>query len=134
MQTLTGERKGSLLGAIDRTVTGAGARLLSARLAAPLTEVAADRAPARHGGSSSPTTAGAATVREALRACPDVERALSRLSLERGGPRDLAQVRDCPGPVPVLRNALALSGLDAPPPVWRRCAGDLASIRCWWSG
>jgi DNA mismatch repair protein MutS len=41
--TLTGTRKGSLLSVIDRTVTGAGARLLAARLNAPLTDVAAIR-------------------------------------------------------------------------------------------
>src|SRR5579885_266004 len=37
-QTLTGERKGSLLATIDRTVTGAGARLLAEHLASPLTD------------------------------------------------------------------------------------------------
>ncbi len=36
--TLSGERRGSLLAAIDRTVTAAGARLLAQRLAAPLTD------------------------------------------------------------------------------------------------
>ena len=40
MRTLAGERRGSLLAAIDRTVTAAGARLLSQRLAAPLTDPA----------------------------------------------------------------------------------------------
>src|SRR5690606_27871865 len=35
-RTLAGERRGSLLATIDRTVTGAGARLLAARLGAPL--------------------------------------------------------------------------------------------------
>src|SRR6202008_1367377 len=40
-RTLSGERRGSLLDAIDRTETGAGARLLSARLNAPLTDVGA---------------------------------------------------------------------------------------------
>ena len=38
---MTGERRGSLLAAIDRTVTAAGSRLLAQRLAAPLTEPAA---------------------------------------------------------------------------------------------
>ena len=114
-ETLGGARKGSLLAVVDRTVTGAGARLLAARLAAPLTDVAAiarrqdavaffvDHEPVR------------ARLREALRACPDVERALSRLSLGRGGPRDLAAVRDALALAPVLRNILAGSGLDSPP-------------------
>ena len=38
MRTLSGERRGSLIAAIDRTVTSAGARLLGQRLAAPLTD------------------------------------------------------------------------------------------------
>ena len=38
-QTLAGERKGSLLAQMDRSVTPTGARLLAARLAAPLTDV-----------------------------------------------------------------------------------------------
>ena len=41
MRTLGGERRGSLLAAIDRTVTAAGSRLLAQRLAAPLTDPAA---------------------------------------------------------------------------------------------
>src|SRR5579883_1031405 len=41
MRTLSGERRGSLLAAIDRTVTAAGSRLLAQRLAAPLTDPAA---------------------------------------------------------------------------------------------
>ena len=43
MRTLSGERRGALIAAIDRTVTPAGARLLGARLAAPLTDPARSR-------------------------------------------------------------------------------------------
>ncbi len=50
MRTLSGERRGSLLEAIDRTVTSAGSRLLAQRLSAPLTDPASDRAAARRGG------------------------------------------------------------------------------------
>ena len=39
MRTLSGERRGSLLDCIDRTVTSAGSRLLAQRLSAPLTDV-----------------------------------------------------------------------------------------------
>jgi DNA mismatch repair protein MutS len=114
-ETLTGERKGSLLATIDRTVTGAGARLLAARLSAPLTDPAAiDRHLdmvaffVRHESVR-------AKLREALKRCPDVERALSRLSLGRGGPRDLANVRDALAEVPGLRNRVTEPALDAPP-------------------
>ncbi len=92
--TTSGESHGSLLSVIDCTVTAAGARLLGARLAAPLTNVAAIAA--RHESVS--WALGAATIRESLRttlkAAPDLERALSRLALGRGGPRDLAAIRD----------------------------------------
>lgn len=104
-ETLTGDRKGSLLAAIDRTVTGAGARLLAARLAAPLTDPAAINrrldAVAALNDQADPTD----RMRGVLRAAPDVERALSRLSLGRGGPRDLAAVRDG------LKAAAQLKGL-----------------------
>src|SRR5262249_10111996 len=39
-RSLAGDRRGSLLAAIDRSVTAAGSRLLAQRLAAPLTEAA----------------------------------------------------------------------------------------------
>ncbi len=92
--TLTGERRGSLLHTIDRTITGPGARLLSAFLAAPLTDPAAigrrlDAVQFFHEHES--LRAG---LRDELRRCPDLERALSRLTVGRGGPRDLAAVRD----------------------------------------
>jgi DNA mismatch repair protein MutS len=93
-RTLAGERRGSLLSIIDHTVTGAGARLLAARLAAPLTtpSLIADR----HDAVAVFLDAADSRerLRQALAACPDMERALSRLSLGRGGPRDLAAIRD----------------------------------------
>ena len=92
-QTLTGERKGSLLSVIDRTVTGAGARLLAERLAAPLTDVAAVDGRLDAVALFVDDGARREAVREGLRAVPDIERALSRLALGRGGPRDLAAVR-----------------------------------------
>jgi DNA mismatch repair protein MutS len=93
-QTLSGTRGGSLLAGIDRTVTASGARLLASRLAAPLTDVKVIGA--RHDAVES--FAGNAELRrkarEALRAAPDIARALARLSVARGGPRDLANLRD----------------------------------------
>ena len=93
-RTLAGERRGSLLATIDRSVTSAGSRLLAQRLAAPLTDPAAiDRrldAVARLGGDS--TLRG--DLRERLRAAPDLARALTRIVLARAGPRDLAAIRD----------------------------------------
>ncbi len=113
--TLTGERRGSLLATIDRTVTGAGARLLAARLAAPLTDPAAiearlDAVAFFHGHS---LVCG--DLRHQLKRCPDIERALSRLSLGRGGPRDLAAIRDTLAQIPTLRADLGRHDLDAVP-------------------
>ena len=114
VETLTGERRGSLLATIDRTVTGAGARLLAARLAAPLTDPGeiAERLDAVEFFVERPGLR--ADIRERLRKAPDVERALSRISLGRGGPRDLANVRDALAEVPGLRTAL-LTDQAAPP-------------------
>jgi len=87
--TLSGERRGSLLAAIDRTVTGAGARLLAQRLAAPLTDRPAIERRLDAVAFLLTEAALRAALRQGLRAAPDAERALSRLTLGRGGPRDL---------------------------------------------
>jgi DNA mismatch repair protein MutS len=94
MAKLTGERRGSLLAAIDHTVTAAGSRLLAQRLAAPLT--APDAIVRRLDAVSTLVSDAAARseLRRSLAATPDLARALSRLVLGRGGPRDLAAVRD----------------------------------------
>lgn len=92
VQTLTGTRAGSLLDTIDATITGAGARLLAGRLSAPLTDPNAinDRLDVVSYFADQPQLGE--TVRRHLRGCPDLERAVSRLSLGRGGPRDLSAV------------------------------------------
>jgi DNA mismatch repair protein MutS len=94
MRTLSGERRGSLLSAIDRTVTSAGSRLLAQRLAAPLTDPAmiARRFDAVSAFLNDQTARVDACAR--LRAVPDLSRALARLAVGRAGPRDLAAIRD----------------------------------------
>ncbi|HKV15052.1 MAG TPA: DNA mismatch repair protein MutS, partial [Reyranella sp.] len=94
VRSLDGRREGSLLATIDRTLTGPGARLLAERLSAPLTDrgeierrldlvqLFVERSSLR------------GRVREMLKRTPDIERALQRLSVGRGGPRDLAALRD----------------------------------------
>src|ERR1700720_1424604 len=93
-RTLAGERRGSLLDAIDCTVTPAGSRLLAQRLAAPLTE---STGIARRLDAIAAFVADAAArddLRATFRAAPEMSRALARLSVGRGGPRDLAGLRD----------------------------------------
>ncbi|MEQ1889505.1 MAG: DNA mismatch repair protein MutS [Alphaproteobacteria bacterium] len=91
--TLNGARKGSLLSVTDRTVTGAGARLLAARLNAPLTDVQAIRRRQDMVQHFYDDRDLGDAVRAELRRVPDLERALARLSVGRGGPRDLLAVR-----------------------------------------
>ncbi len=108
VRTLSGERRGSLLHAIDRTVTGAGARVLAERLASPLTDPAAirDRLDAVELFAAEAALRG--RVREILQRAPDVARSLTRLSMNRGGPRDLSAV------AAGLAAARALAGLLGP--------------------
>jgi DNA mismatch repair protein MutS len=90
----SGTRAGSLLASVDRTVTGAGARLLAADLGAPLRdrgriEARLDLAALFEGDAASRDW-----LRRQLRALPDIGRALGRLVAGRGSPRDLGQLRD----------------------------------------
>jgi DNA mismatch repair protein MutS len=112
-RTLSGERRGSLLDAIDCTVTPAGSRLLAQRLAAPLTDAAQI---ARRLDAVACFVADSATredIRSILRGAPDMSRALARLSVGRGGPRDLAGLRDG---IQAADQALArLAEIEQPP-------------------
>ena len=92
-QALSGGREGSLLSAIDRTVTAPGARLLERRLSSPsrdLTVIRARHEALRYLLDQSRLREN---LREDLRRVPDMDRALSRLALDRGGPRDLTAIR-----------------------------------------
>ncbi|WP_374275547.1 DNA mismatch repair protein MutS [Brevundimonas sp.] len=112
-----GGREGSLLNQIDRTVTAGGARALTERLARPLTDPVAiaarldfvdwwlERRPIRR------------DVRESLSGSSDMSRAVTRLCLSRGGPRDLAAVRSALAVAERLAGQVAGPGpLDPPPP------------------
>ncbi|KRB80820.1 DNA mismatch repair protein MutS [Sphingomonas sp. Root710] len=89
-----GHRKGSLLDSIDRTVTGAGARLLGADLSAPLTDIGMIEERLDLVALFERDGALRDRMRSALRALPDIGRALGRLVAGRGSPRDLGQLRD----------------------------------------
>ena len=147
---LSGGREGSLLSAVDRTVTAAGARLLERRLSAPSCDLGViharlvtvrflrEQSRIRH------------DLRDLLRRVPDMDRALSRLALDRGGPRDLAAIRAglsqagavatlAAGTVPLMDEAAAaLTGhgalvalldraLVAEPPLLTRDGGFIAT-------
>ena len=104
-RTMAGERKGSLLETLDRTVTGGGARLLTARITAPLRSPAAIAERQQSIARLLEDPPLREKLRSLLRGAPDLERSLSRLSLERGGPRDLTAVRDALATASALRDA-----------------------------
>ncbi|WP_299357855.1 DNA mismatch repair protein MutS [uncultured Paracoccus sp.] len=92
-QALSGGREGSLLAAIDRTVTAPGARLLERRISAPsrdLGDIHRRQAAVAHLVEEARLRAD---LRDTLARVPDMDRALSRLGLDRGGPRDLGAIR-----------------------------------------
>ncbi|MFO6465091.1 DNA mismatch repair protein MutS [Jannaschia sp. KMU-145] len=91
---MSGGRDGSLLWAIDRTVTAGGGRLMERRVSAPSADVAVIHARLDALDWAVGRDALAADIRARLRQAPDMDRALSRLSLDRAGPRDLGAIRD----------------------------------------
>jgi DNA mismatch repair protein MutS len=113
MRTLSGERRGSLLESIDRTVTSAGSRLLAQRLSAPLTDPKAIARRLDAVASFVEHGPARADTRSRLQAAPDLARALARLAVGRGGPRDLAAIRD--GVLAAADLARALAALKDTP-------------------
>lgn len=93
VKTLSGERDGSLLHALNRTVTGGGARLLAERLMSPLTDPEKINARLDAVAYLIDDVSLCDGLRDALKHVADMPRALSRLALERGGPRDLGAIR-----------------------------------------
>ncbi|MCL6230124.1 DNA mismatch repair protein MutS [Bartonella bilalgolemii] len=93
IRTTSGQRDGSLLKAIDRTVTGGGSRLLVDRLISPLTTPIAinKRLDSIDFFLRNPPLAEA--IKLILKGGPDMPRAVSRLALGRGGPRDMGTIQ-----------------------------------------
>ena len=112
--SLSGTLKGSLLGVIDKTITGAGARLLGSHLAAPLTDPKAINGRLAMVQYFVDAERLAETLRGILKRCPDIERALTRLTIGRGGPRDLAAVRDGLAAAVELRSVLEAAAKGGP--------------------
>ncbi len=124
VRTLAGERRGSLLAAIDRTVTAAGSRLLAQRLSAPLTDPATIAQRLDAAAVFVTDHAARNDLRVLLRAVPDLARALTRIVVGRGGPRDLAAIRD--GIFAAAEFSQRLSALAAVP---RDIAQAIAALR-----
>lgn len=104
VEALTGDKNSCLLGVIDRTVTGAGGRLLASRVSNPLKDIEGINRRLDSVEFFTRFNRIRQEVRAILKACPDIERAVSRLSLGRGGPRDLANIKTALAFVPQLKN------------------------------
>lgn len=125
MRALSGGREGSVFRAVDRTVTGAGGRLLAERLMSPLTDPAAINERLDSVSFLVDMPELRAALRLTLKSAPDIVRALSRLALGRGGPRDLGAIsagleaakavaellRDQPPPAELARAVAAIGAL-----------------------
>ncbi|WP_205964906.1 DNA mismatch repair protein MutS [Pseudooceanicola lipolyticus] len=124
-RSLAGGRDGSLLAVIDRTVTPGGARLLDQRLSSPSRNLGVihARLAALDFAIDSPRIGQ--DLRAALRKTPDLDRALSRLSLDRGGPRDLAAVRTALAQAEILSDLLPAADL---PDLLAAAARDLVGF------
>ena len=121
-RTLSGEKQGSLLSTIDKTVTGGGSRLLASRLAGPLINV--DAIQRRHDavGFFLDNEIMRESLRQTLKGAPDMARALSRIALNRGGPRDiLAIAQGLAAARSVLEQAASGSG-DTPAEITAACS------------
>jgi DNA mismatch repair protein MutS len=124
LETQRGQRQGSLLAEIDCCVTPAGSRLLARRLGAPLCEAGPINARLDAVAALVDDAILTTRLRAALRAVPDLTRALTRLALERGGPRDLNAVARAIAASGEL--AAQLSALDEPPTELLRLRAILA--------
>ncbi len=111
LRTQSGEKNGSLIDTIDMTLTGAGARMLQSRLTSPLRDVG--EITRRHNEVETLIANFSLNddIRRSLKLVPDMERAIARLSLMRGGPRDLSSIRDGLGIAAALRARILEKGL-----------------------
>ncbi len=114
-QSLSGGKKGSLLHAIDCTITAGGGRLLAQRVAMPLTDEAAILKRLNAVDFFVQSRDLANQISDILKLTPDLERAVSRICLGRGGPRDLRMVLDSLNAIILLRDLLTSSTLSRDP-------------------
>jgi len=105
-RTLSGERSGSLLACIDKTITGAGSRMLQACLSSPLTDIDKINQRLDRVTCFVESPAMRSALRDQLKTMPDMERALGRLSVGRGSPRDLAAIRSGLAAIELIRGHL----------------------------
>ena len=113
LESMIGDKGASLLSVVDRTVTGAGARLLANRIANPLLDIEEINKRLDIIEFFNDNSNIRQDLRALLKSCPDVERAVSRLTLGRGGPRDLANIKTTLAAIPKIKNLLLAAGTEA---------------------
>ena len=121
-RTLSGEKQGSLLAAIDKTVTASGSRLLASRLSGPLFDA---RQIARRQDAVAFLLAAEMpreSLRQTLKGAPDMARALSRIALNRGGPRDILAIAEGLRSAKEVRNQIDTISESAPAEIAAACA------------
>ena len=123
-RSLSGSREGSLLHAIDRTMTAGGGRLLERRISSPSRDLKTVHERLSASSWFFEEQEGCESIRSSLRRCPDIQRAISRLALGRGGPRDLASIRNTLIQLPDIASTLR----EDAPDIVRRWVEDLGSF------
>lgn len=94
LQNSDGDQKFTLFSSVSYTVTAPGARMLANWLSAPLTQIKYIQTRQEGWIYLQQDALLLTTLRKTLKGAPDIARALSRLSLGRGQPRDLASIRN----------------------------------------
>ncbi|MBK7451882.1 MAG: DNA mismatch repair protein MutS [Anaerolineales bacterium] len=109
-ETLRGERKGSLLGTLDATITPMGKRMIHQWVSQPLLNV--ERITKRQNGVEHFVQNGMmrAELRESLKPIADLERLINRVIAGQAQPRDLVAMRSTIGSLPNILQALEERG------------------------
>jgi DNA mismatch repair protein MutS len=127
-ETLRGERKGSLLGVLDRTVTPMGKRLMHQWISQPLLSV--EKIRRRQDGVQHFFEDGMkrAEIRNALKPLADLERLVNRVMAGQAQPRDLVAMRETLGRLPEVKEALG-EQTSVVSTQWSVCAEELALLQ-----
>ena len=124
LTTLQGDKKGSLYHTINHTRTAAGGRLLATHLCRPLADISVihERLEAVSWALHTPILN---QIVEMLTHCPDMERALGRLHIGRGGPRDMKTIINGLRLATKLNHILHQQDNALLPNIIRRIAADM---------
>jgi DNA mismatch repair protein MutS len=127
-ETLRGERKGSLLGTLDATITPMGKRMIHQWVSQPLLNV--ERIIKRQNGVEYFVQNGMARaeLREALKPIADLERLINRVIAGQAQPRDLAAMRGTLGELPKIKEVIGEQKAEGGRQ-WSVCAEQLSLLQ-----